>query len=713
VTGQFACLPYYFKQMRKTMQKGEQMTSDRARVAWIGVFVLAFSSIAQADKLMTDVSQVKPGPVSVKLSDSSLDVYWQDSDAHHWSASFALAATQPLIHDISVDGHLVVSNAKPIYRCEVGKRRGGWDAFFDSPATHPDGTRRFQEVFQPTRVTAETIGDRVEITFDGFRMGIFSGSLRYVFYPGTSLIQQVALLSTQERDVAYYYDAGVQMDSPQDVRPGLNMETIVHFYDAYGRLSHETSSYGPEHHTLKVRYRTVAAPIGLGSIAVFPPPHRYLFARDYTTNQGYLWYSAWRGQVALGIQQYPDDNTTFDPWMNAPPGTVQEMSLFLFPSASSPVDTLAQVLAYTHNDKFPHLDGYITFSPHWHLAFTVQEMSKGPNWIPPFESMMQNVGINAAMIMDFHLEGHPTDTGNLRLSELSEYYKACRSQSNTAFLLIPSEEANVYLGGHWGLMFPHPVYWIQKRDGDTPWKTADARYGTVYHVNSPSEVWDMVRAESGYVYQTHPRTKGSTGFPDKIIDTAYFRDERYLGVGWKAMPSDLSDPALGRRAFKTVDDLNNRGLHKNLIGEVDVFQVSPTDELYGTMNMNYLRLGKLPSFDRYGEIFSSIRKGDGFISTGEVLLPSSQIVEEKGEAISVTAEVHSTFPLRVAYVVWGDGRSTYRESIRLDSSHAFEEKSYSFHIGAAHWTWARFEVWDVAGDGAFTQPVWREDRASH
>jgi hypothetical protein len=258
-------------------------------------------------------------------------------------------------------------------------------------------------------------------------MGIFSGSLRYVFYPGTSLIQQVALLTTQEADVAYYYDAGVQMDSPKDVRPGLNMETTVHFYDAYGQLSHETSPYGPERHTLRARYRTVAAPMGVGSIAVFPPPHRYFFARDYTTNQGYLWYSAWRGKVGLGIQQYPDDNTNFDPWMNAPPGTVQEMSLFLLPHASGPTDTLAQVLAFTHNDKFPHVNGFITFSPHWHLAFTVQQMSKGPNWIPPFKPMMQNIGIDAAMIMDFHLEGHPTDTGSLRLTELNEYYKACRA----------------------------------------------------------------------------------------------------------------------------------------------------------------------------------------------------------------------------------------------------------------------------------------------
>jgi hypothetical protein len=38
-----------------------------------------------------------------------------------------------------------------------------------------------------------------------------------------------------------------------------------------------------------------------------------------------------------------------------------------------------------------------------------------------------------------------------------KYYKACRAQSGGDFLLIPSEEADIYLGGHWGLVFPHPV----------------------------------------------------------------------------------------------------------------------------------------------------------------------------------------------------------------------------------------------------------------
>jgi hypothetical protein len=540
------------------------------------------------------------------------------------------------------------------------------------------------------------------------KLGIFSGSLRYTFYPGIPLIQQAAVVSTKEPDTAYYYDAGVQMAADQDRRAGGNMGSQISWYDTDGKLQEMTPPYGSERHSLAVHYRTVAARMGAGSIAVFPPPHRYLFARDYTTNQGYLWYSSWRGQVGLGVHQYPDDNTGIDPWMNAPPDSNQEMSLFLLPGADDSAATLKDVIAYTHNDRFVHLDGFVTFEPHWHLAYTVQAMEKGLDWQPPFKPVMKSIGIDSAMIMDFHVDGHPGDLTNIRLHELDEYYKACRAQSGRDFLLIPAEEANVYLGGHWALVFNHPVYWMQDRKPDQPFETPDPQYGKVYRIHSADEAWRMIKAENGIVYQTHPRTKGSTGYPDKILDTAYFRDSSYLGTGWKAMPSDLSSPRLGERGFKTLDDLNNLGLHKHMVGEVDVFQISSSDELYGHMNINYLRLPELPSFDHYDQIVKSVEKGDGFITTGEILLPTATMSAVNDRSIRVSAKISSTFPLRVAELVWGDGVKTHRQLMDLQSTPAFDNHDYSWQVDTPGWTWARFAVWDVAGDGAFTNPIWRD-----
>jgi hypothetical protein len=671
--------------------------------------VLACSAgYLQAAPITSDVSAVKPGPIAVVASDQSLTVSWNDEANHQWQAVFSLESTKPLITAISVDGHNIVELAKPYYRCTTGKRTGGWDAFFDFPPGNPAGIRQFIQEFHPGHVTAKTIGDRVEVAFDGMKMGIFSGSLRYTFYPQTRLIQQAAVVSTSEPDTAFYYDAGLEMTAKQDTRPGINMASEISYFDSDGKPQQITPPYGSERHPLAAHYRTIAAKMGAGSIAVFPPPHRYFFARDYTTNQGYLWYSSWRGRVGLGVQQYPDDDTTIDPWMNAPPSTEQEMSLFLLPGATDSSSTLNDVLKYTHDDHFVHLGGFITFEPHWHLAYTVQAMEKGFKWVPPFKPVMKSIGIDSAMIMDFHIDGHPGDLTDLRFNELDQYYKATRAQSDSSFLLIPAEEADVYLGGHWSLVFSHPVYWQQNRKPDQPFESSDPKYGKIYRVHNAEEMWKMTKQEGGLAYQTHPRTKGSTGFPDKILDTPYFRDSSYLGTGWKQMPSDLSSPRLGERGFKALDDVNNLGLHKYMIGEVDVFQISATDELYAHMNINYLRLPKLPSFDHYDEIFNSIKKGNGFITTGEILLPSVSMSAASDASVQVNAKISSTFPLRIAEIVWGDGKTTHHQIIDLQSTPSFDEHEYSWLAETPGWMWARFAVWDVAGDGAFTNPIWRK-----
>ncbi|MBS1814667.1 MAG: hypothetical protein JSS87_07310 [Acidobacteria bacterium] len=661
----------------------------------------------RAATITADTTQIKPGPITVSTTKDTLTVYWSDNINQQWQAVFSLDDKRPLITEISASGHAIIENATPIYRCSTGTRKGGWDAFFDFPPGEPQGTRAFMQSFHSTAVTARTVGDRVEISFNGMTMGIFSGSLRYTFYPGSTLIQQAAVLATNEPDVAYTYDAGLQMSAEADRRPGLNMASTIVYYDAEGHLQTITSPYGSERHTLQVHYRAVAAKTGAGSIVAFPAPHRYLFARDYTTNLGYAWYSAWRGKLGIGIQQPLDDNTRIYPWINAPAGTQQEMGIFFLLGNGTAHQTLDRALAYTHRDTFQHLDGYITFAPHWHFAYTEQAVANGPAWVPPFKPALKNIGIDAIMIQDFHIDGHPADTTDLRLRELDDYYKATRRISGNDFLVIPAEEANVYLGGHWSVTFPKPVFWIMKRKPNEPFATPDAKYGTIYRVGNAKEMWKLVKQEDGYVYQTHPRTKGSTGYPDKILNTTYFRDPRYFATGWKAMPSDLSSPRLGERAFKTIDDINNLGLHKVMLGEDDLFQLSSTDELYASMNVNYVHLDQLPSFDNYKPLLEAIARGDSFISTGEILLKHTNIHAEKN-TLQIETEVSSTFPLRFAEVVWGDGKQTHTQTFPLETTHEFQQQTFHWTVTAPNWKWARLAIWDIAADGTFTNPTWHE-----
>jgi hypothetical protein len=669
----------------------------------LAILLLPFCCSAATVPL--DLSGVRPGPVTVASAGNSLVVTWPDESGRAWRAEFSLDPERPLITSMGLAGKPLIASARPLYWCSTGVRRGGWDQFFDFPPSHLNGTRRFMGDFHLRSAQARTAGDRLEVIFGRMQMGIFEGTIAYTFYPGSRMIRQEAILSTREKDVAYFYDAGMRMSAEADTQAGGNMTAEIAYYDTAGQFRTERAR-GPERVAVVARYRSLAVPTAGGSIAVFPPPHQYFFARDFTTNMGYLWHSAFRGSVSIGIRQLPDDNSSYYPWMNAPPGTEQRMAVFYLLSDREPAAVLAEVRQYTHGDRFPALDGFKVATAHWHLAYTEQALEKGFDWTPPFKPVLKDMGVDAAIIMDFHGDGHPRDLTELRLKELDAYFRACRAQSSSSFLLIPSEEANVHLGGHWALVFPKPVYWFMDRPAGAPFVSSAPPYGDVYRVANAHELLEMVHRERGCMYQTHPRTKGSTGFPDQVRESEYFRDARYLGAGWKAMPSDLSSPRLGERALKLLDDMNNWGLRKRLIGEVDVFQLDATHELYAHMNANYVRLARLPDFDHYGEMVEALARGDGFITTGEVLLPDVKI-SGPADLITVKARVQWTFPLAAADIVWSDGANASREMPSLDTTRAFGASEFTWTIRAKDWKWARLAVWDVAGNGALTNPVWR------
>jgi hypothetical protein len=670
------------------------------------LFVLLFSAVLGA-AVPVDLSDVRPGPVSVVESPAALTVKWPAENNRMWTAEFSLDPKEPLITAISAEGKPVIQRARPWYHVETGKRRGGWDEFFDFPPSHPEGTHSYEGNFELRAAHAQTLGDRVEVTFDGLRAGIFQGSIRYEFFPGSRLIEQAAVVSTKEPDTAFIYSTGLRMAVDADKRTGGNMETRVSFYDTAGIFQNVLSD-GPDQHPERVRYRAIAAHGASGSVAVFPAPHRFFFTRDFTTNLGYVWHNTWRGVVSLGIRQLPDDDWIFYPWFNAPPGTEQRLSIFLLVSESIPRAALDDVLRYTNRDVFPALPGFQAVTSHWHFAYTVQAMEKGFAWTPPFKTVLQNMGINVAMIMDFHGDGHPRDLGATRMDEVAAFYKASAVQAQGRFLIIPAEEANVHFGGHWAVAFPKPVYWYMDRKPGDPLESTDPKRGKVYHAGTVADMLEIVRRENGFVYQTHPRTKGSKDYPDKSREEEYFRDPHYFGAGWKSLPVDLSSPRLGDRAFKVLDDMNNWGdMRKRLIGEDDVFQIDATHELYAHMNVNYVRLPKLPAFDDYGQVLEALRQGRFFVSTGEVILPETTIDNKSNDRIDVHLVAKHTFPLAMGEVIWSDGNATHRQEFALNQTRQFATETFDWHVDAKNWKWARVAVWDIAANGAFVNPTWK------
>lgn len=671
-----------------------------------GLFCILLAMAPALAAIPVDLTQFRSGPVSAVSAGEELTVRWPDERGREWACDFSLDPAKPLVTRIAVAGREIISGARPFYWVETGKRRGGWDQFFDFPPSHPDGTRRFQSEFKAAKTIVRTKGDRVEVLFEGLRLGIFDGGIAYTFYPGSRLIQQEAVAVTREPDTAYLYDAGFQWTEEADRRAGGNMDSKIHWIDVEGR-PRVTTPFGSERFTLQTKYRTAAAKTAGGSVAVFAAPHQYFAPRDYTTNQGYLWTRSWRGQVALGIRAYPDDHSPFYPWMNAPPGTQQRMSLFLQLSDALPTATIDEVTRYTNRDRFPALPGYKVVSSHWHYAYTVQAMEKGMQWVPPFKPVLRSLGVDAAIIADFHGDGHPRDTTGVRLRELDAYFKACRAQTDANFLLIPGEEANAHLGGHYMVVFPKPVYWNMDRKESGALTSSDPKYGTVYATRDSADVFEMVKRENGLVYTAHPRTKGSMGFPDKYKDTSFFRHPTFLGTGFKQMPADLSTLRQGLRALNLLDDMANWGTadkhRKRLISEVDVFQVDHTHELYAHMNVNYVRMERLPDFANYGKVLDALRQGEYFVSLGEVLLPRVRI-RKPGSAVEAEVTIKWNLPLAEAWIIWGDGKETYRERIPLEETRAFGEQTFNWRIDAPNGLWARLEVWDIAGSGAFVNP---------
>ena len=267
--------------------------------------VTLLAATASGAVVPLDLQGIRPGPVVVTDAEDAVTVTWPDETGRLWRATFSLDPETPLIRSIAVGDAVIVSGARPYYQGETGTRRGGWNAFFDYPPDHPDGTRSARGVFSLRSATARTIGERVEILFDGLHMGVFDGGIAYTVYPGSRLIHQEAVLSTDVPDVAYYYDAGLEMAARADLTPGRNMRTRVSYYDTAGALREDVATgFDPERVPVKVRYRTLAMETDEGSVAVFPTPHQYFFPRDFTSNLGQLWHRSWRGSR---VARHPTD----------------------------------------------------------------------------------------------------------------------------------------------------------------------------------------------------------------------------------------------------------------------------------------------------------------------------------------------------------------------------------------------------------------------
>jgi hypothetical protein len=278
------------------------------------------------------------------------------------------------------------------------------------------------------------------------------------------------------------------------------------------------------------------------------------------------------------------------------------------------------------------------------------------------------------------------------------------------------ENTGIDIGGHHDLMVSKPVYWLLKRAPGQPLVEQHPKYGKVYNLGSPADLFEMTKRENLIINMPHPRSKGSTGFPDAVKET-HFAQETYEGAGYRwGMGIDGSETRLCEyRCLGLFDEMTNwyvdRAMplkHMQAISESrsDIGERGkpPYDATYANGPVNYVKLDRLPSVDDMSSIINAMKRGDYFVTSGEVLI-SSYSVEGTGAQRTINADVEWTYPLNFVEVVWGDGKTTDRQIIPTTDLPAFGKKTFKIPFNATGKKWMRFAAWDVATNGAFVQPI--------
>ena len=777
------------------------MTSFFGCAATAALTLTLLVQTASADPLACTLTGYKAAPgLTATVADNVLTLTWDGDRTQEVRLRLGVERGTPTVRELAVHRKsapwaVLAANVTPEFRVVAGFRRMSnqqlqplhelnvpitaaiidehkWDAFWDAPlnlgpagrggnpppaegvANQPGTPRKADEIvrasasYEVKACEVKTNGGRVEVTFPGVRLGPFSGSLQFTVYKGTNLIRQELVAKTAQPSVAYKYDAGLK---------GLAIESGSRA--AWRDISNTWQSYyfgGAVNGNvvpLRASNRVVLIERDkAGSIAAFPPPHTFFWAREVATNLGYNWYRKdSETAFSFGVRQAEREETPeYDgnfALYSARPGTTQRMPVYFYPSADPAPATLEAVLAFTHGDRYKPLPGYQVMNHHYHMDLGQRLIRAGSldADIPDLQAL-RALGLNIVSQIDSvglgggggrgpasatpaegrggggrgatasasapPAEGRGGAGRPDQLATTLASVEGAKRHSDKGFLVMPDQEFyGSPLGGHTDLLFSHPVYWTQGRRDGQPLFENDQKYGKVYHIASADDLMEMARREDMLISMPHPRTKGSTGFPDAVKDLQPFKDPHYQGVGFRwGMGVDLSERRLcDYRCLPLLDEMSNWVADlpippKYLLSISEVRYQQPGDDIYSSSPVSYVKLDTLPSSNDVSPVVKALMRGDYWITSGEVLV-DAYAVEGTGSKRTITAEVEWTFPLEFVEVVWGNGQKTDRQIIPATDLPAFGKHKFSIPFDATGKKWVRFAVWDSAGNGATVQPM--------
>src|SRR5213593_1102852 len=165
--------------------------------------------------------QRQPG-LEARAEQDALVVEWQGEADAQLRVEFVIEGGAPTVRQLSLRSQArawtaLGRNLKPLFGVTTGIRRTNhglpeenrWDVFWDVPLNHTNEVRRFVASYHAERCELKTDGARLEISFPGLEMGIFSGRLQFTVYRGANLLRLEAIAKTEEPSVAYKYEAGL------------------------------------------------------------------------------------------------------------------------------------------------------------------------------------------------------------------------------------------------------------------------------------------------------------------------------------------------------------------------------------------------------------------------------------------------------------------------------------------------------------------------
>ena len=765
---------------------------------------------AYADPLTCTLTGYKAqSGLSAAVADNVLTLTWDGERGQELRLRFALVAGAPTIQELAVRKGggawgVLASNAIADFRVVSGLRRMSnqqmtplrglgvaltdeivdrfrWDPFWDAPldlaepggrsgnpppaagvANQPGLPRKPAEITRATatyRVTGcdvKTNGARLEVTFPGVQLGVFSGALQYQLFKGSNLIQQDILATTNQPWVAYKYAGGLKGLSTSGAR--VVWRDIANNWQDYRFGGTVNEAEVPLSTTGRV---VIAERGGAGAIAAFPPPHTFFWAREIAINLGYNFYQKDKdGTFSFGIRQAEQEHESENPanfaLYSARPGTTQRMTVFLYASAEPAPVTYDAALAFTHGDHYKPLPGYQVMNHHYHMDLGQRLIQAGSldAEIPDLVAL-KALGINIVSQIDSIMGGggEPTPDGATfpggtpitaatrpaaepprppagpgpgagpggagpqrprsdPLLVRQHSIEGARRHSDTGFLVMPSQEYyGSPLGGHTDLLFSRPVYWVGGRTAAQPLVEEQQPYGRIYHIGSADDLMEMARREDMLINMPHPRTKGSTGYPDSVKHLSFFKDPHYQGVGFRwGMGLDRSEARLCEyRCQPLFDDMNNWIASdpippKYMLSISEVRHQQPGDDIYSTSPVTYVKLDRPVGPDDSGAVVQALMRGDSFISSGEVLIPSYS-VRGSGDKRVIAVDIEWTFPLNFVEIIWGDGTRSDRQVIPATDLPPMGSKHFEIPFDAAGKKWVRLAAWDTAGNGAMVQPV--------